>query len=204
MMVLSGCANQQAAKKPIGQPTIRQTGETEAGHAQTKKYAIRIGNFVFLTDDPSKLQGPGESSDLTAQYSTTNPSSAHTENRCDPGGTYVPMIITGYYKPLENQRRYLEGSYEAEVTMNGQGMCTSSGAKPKRFITAAADKSCYPYGTKFHLPRLNMVVVVQDTGGAIKGPHRLDIFCGEGDEGLDRALAVTTPPGRSDEAYIVD
>jgi len=41
--------------------------------------------------------------------------------------------------------------------------------------TAAADTEYYPFGTQMHVPRHGWVTV-EDTGGAIKGPHRVDLY----------------------------
>ena len=51
---------------------------------------------------------------------------------------------------------------------------TSSGAKAKKG-TIAADVRYYPYGTKMIVPGYGKGVV-EDTGSAIKGPARIDVF----------------------------
>jgi 3D (Asp-Asp-Asp) domain-containing protein len=51
---------------------------------------------------------------------------------------------------------------------------TSSGTRARRG-TIAADTRYYPYGTVMIVPGYGKGVV-EDTGGAIKGPHRLDVF----------------------------
>ena len=51
---------------------------------------------------------------------------------------------------------------------------TSSGAKAKKG-TIAADTRYYPYGTVMKIPGYGKGVV-QDTGAAIKGPNRIDIY----------------------------
>lgn len=51
---------------------------------------------------------------------------------------------------------------------------TSSGAKAKKG-TIAADIRYYPYGTKMIVPGYGKGVV-EDTGSAIKGPGRIDVF----------------------------
>ncbi len=51
---------------------------------------------------------------------------------------------------------------------------TSSGATVKRG-TIAADIRHYPYGTVMEIPGYGRGVV-EDTGGAIKGPHRIDLY----------------------------
>ena len=39
----------------------------------------------------------------------------------------------------------------------------------------AADTRYYPIGTKLYIPNVG-VVTVKDTGGAIKGPNKIDLF----------------------------
>lgn len=51
---------------------------------------------------------------------------------------------------------------------------TSSG-KWARYGTVAADTRHYPYGTVMIIPGYGKGVV-EDTGGAIKGPRRLDVY----------------------------
>jgi 3D (Asp-Asp-Asp) domain-containing protein len=51
---------------------------------------------------------------------------------------------------------------------------TSSGERAHKG-TLAADIRYYPYGTVMKIPGYGKVVV-QDTGSAIKGPNRLDVF----------------------------
>ncbi len=51
---------------------------------------------------------------------------------------------------------------------------TSSGTKAKKG-TIAADIRYYPYGTKMVVPGYGKGVVA-DTGSAIKGPNRIDVF----------------------------
>ena len=51
---------------------------------------------------------------------------------------------------------------------------TSSGTKARKG-TIAADTRYYPYGTVVKIPGYGKGVV-EDTGSAIKGPHRLDVY----------------------------
>ncbi|GMR03595.1 MAG: hypothetical protein BMS9Abin22_096 [Gammaproteobacteria bacterium] len=51
---------------------------------------------------------------------------------------------------------------------------TSNGAKARKG-TIAADIRYYPYGTKMIIPGYGKGVV-KDTGSAIKGPNRIDIY----------------------------
>jgi len=46
---------------------------------------------------------------------------------------------------------------------------------PKRPGTVAADTRYYPFGTRLHVPGYGDGVV-EDRGGAIKGPRRLDVY----------------------------
>ena len=51
---------------------------------------------------------------------------------------------------------------------------TASGSRAKHG-TAAADTSYYPFGTVLHVPGYGYATV-EDRGGDIKGPHRLDLW----------------------------
>ena len=53
---------------------------------------------------------------------------------------------------------------------------TSSGTKAKKG-TIAADIRHYPYGTRMTIPGYGKGVV-EDTGSAIKGPNRIDVYLG--------------------------
>lgn len=53
---------------------------------------------------------------------------------------------------------------------------TSSGTKAKQG-TIAADIRYYPYGTRMTIPGYGQGVV-EDTGSAIKGPNRIDVYLG--------------------------
>lgn len=101
------------------------------------------------------------------------------------------MLVTPYYGPERGQANYFAGSYEKEVEINGQGIRTSSG-EPVKIGHAAADLNYYPYGTVLEVPGWGEVVV-KDTGSAIKGPGRLDVFVGWGDDGYERAKEFKSP-----------
>ena len=99
------------------------------------------------------------------------------------------FVITAYYSPKPGQCCYVRGSYEADIILNGRGTNGASGVEVHPGM-AAAPKS-YPFGTRVELPGIG-IVTVQDRGGAIieQGKvHRLDLWMGEGEEGLSRALA---------------
>lgn len=100
------------------------------------------------------------------------------------------FLITAYYSPKPDQCCYVRGSYEADRTLNGNGTNGASGVPVHAGMAAAP--GLYPFGTRIELPGIGSVTV-QDRGGAINqlpdGVHRLDLWAGEGEEGLARALA---------------
>ena len=69
------------------------------------------------------------------------------------------------------EHRFIVTAYSPEETRYGR---TASGTTPKKG-TLAADPRYYPYGTVMHVPGYGKGVV-EDTGGAIQGPDRLDVF----------------------------
>ncbi len=98
----------------------------------------------------------------------------------------VYLFATGYYHPEENQDFYLTGSYEEDLELNGRGI-TASGKKAKRGHVAV-DPSVIPLGTEFYSEEYG-ILKAEDTGGSIKG-NRIDIFTGNGENGLIKALKI--------------
>jgi 3D (Asp-Asp-Asp) domain-containing protein len=94
------------------------------------------------------------------------------------------FIVTAYYKPLPKQKKYATGSYKGDLRLNGTGRTFSE--EEVRDGDAAADLRVLPLGTFVNVPG-HKIVRIKDIGGDIKG-KRLDIFMGEGEEGLTRAL----------------
>ena len=92
------------------------------------------------------------------------------------------MVVTAYSDdPIStNWRRgklFFWRAYVASGPNKGQRKrvgITSSGTRAGRG-TIAADTRYYPYGTVMIIPGYGKGVV-EDTGGAIKGPNRLDVF----------------------------
>ncbi len=92
------------------------------------------------------------------------------------------MLVTAYSsdKVSTNWRRgrvFFWRKYVASGPSKGQRKkvgITSSGTKAKKG-TIAADIRYYPYGTRMIIPGYGEGVV-QDTGSAIKGPGRIDVF----------------------------
>lgn len=101
------------------------------------------------------------------------------------------FFVTAYYSPLEGQCCYIRGGLKADRMLNGEGHTTADGTPV--FAGIAAAPSSYPFGTQISLPGLG-TVEVHDRGGAIQelpdGIHRIDLWVGEGEEGLSRALAL--------------
>lgn len=99
------------------------------------------------------------------------------------------VTITAYYSPKPSQCCYVKGSFTDDAILNGNGTHGADGT-PVYPGMAAAPKS-YPFGTRIKLPGIG-TVTVHDRGGAIiekSDTHRIDLWVGEGEEGLARALA---------------
>ncbi|MFH1444371.1 MAG: peptidoglycan-binding protein [Candidatus Peregrinibacteria bacterium] len=100
------------------------------------------------------------------------------------------FIITAYYSPKSGQCCYVKGGYRADKILNGEGTHGADGTEVYPGMIAAP--SSYAFGTVVALPGIGRFTV-HDRGGAITelfdGAHRLDIWVGEGEEGLARALA---------------
>lgn len=94
------------------------------------------------------------------------------------------FVVSSYYSPLPGQKYYFRGTYDADVRLNGEGVHAADGTKVYPGMAAASRE--FPFGTKMEIPGFG-VVAVHDRGGAIKG-NRIDIWMGEGEEGLSRAL----------------
>ncbi|MFA6991705.1 MAG: peptidoglycan-binding protein [Candidatus Gracilibacteria bacterium] len=103
------------------------------------------------------------------------------------------FVITSYYSPLPCQERYVTGSYEGDIRLNGHGVHGADGTDVYPGMVAAP--KTYDFGTKMYIPEIG-IVAVHDRGGAIvtageknQNFDRLDIWMGYGDIGLKRALA---------------
>ena len=109
---------------------------------------------------------------------------------CSPAGQADDFIVSAYYSPLPNQERYYLGSYEEDVRFNGEGLAGNDGTPVYPGMIAAPPE--FPFGTVIELPRLGMTGTVHDRGGRIvtgeDGIPRIDVWMGEGEEGLARAL----------------
>ncbi len=101
--------------------------------------------------------------------------------------------ITAYYSPKADQRYFFQGDHTAETRLNGNGTHGASGAPVFNGMIAAP--KTYAFGTQVVFPWFG-IGQVEDRGGAIvqKGERgeeydRLDIWLGEGEEGLKRAIS---------------
>lgn len=81
------------------------------------------------------------------------------------------MEITAYTAGFESTGKG-PGHPEYGLTATGYRLTDADAWK-----VAAADPRYYPPGTRVNVAGVGTVTIV-DTGGAIKGPHRLDIFAG--------------------------
>lgn len=102
------------------------------------------------------------------------------------------FIISAYYSPLPGQNKYVTGSYNGDIRLNGGGVHGADGSNVYPGMIAAPKG--YPFGTKMKIDGLG-VVAVHDRGGAIvhsgergNSYDRLDVWMGYGDVGLSRAL----------------
>ncbi|MFA7681857.1 MAG: peptidoglycan-binding protein [Candidatus Peribacteraceae bacterium] len=100
------------------------------------------------------------------------------------------FILTAYYSPVPGQCCYVKGGLNADKILNGEGHTAADGTPVYPGMIAAPSR--YPFGTRVTLPGIG-ILTVHDRGGAIiernDGIHRLDIWVGEGEEGLARALS---------------
>ena len=102
------------------------------------------------------------------------------------------FTISAYYSPLPGQIRYVTGSYERDIRLNGSGVRSADGTPVYPGMIAAP--KTYAFGTKMTIPGIG-TVAVHDRGGAIvtagqrnQSFDRLDVWMGYGDVGLERAL----------------
>ena len=93
---------------------------------------------------------------------------------------FLSMEVTGYDSGPESCN-WKRNWYGRPVIASGPNKgkpkavgITASGTRAHRG-TAAADTKFYPFGTVLYVPGYGYATV-EDRGGAIKGPHRLDLW----------------------------
>ncbi|MGI5818784.1 MAG: 3D domain-containing protein [Armatimonadota bacterium] len=98
----------------------------------------------------------------------------------------LPMLVNGLNKEPENCKitAYCSQCFDA-------GSRTRWGSPVRRGIAAADPKYWGPGSVVWIGPPVNEVVVIEDTGGAIKGPHRFDV-CMEGSHDMCYEIGVRT------------
>lgn len=64
-----------------------------------------------------------------------------------------------------------------EITAYAEDGITATGTVPRPMRTCAVDPSVIPYGTKLYIEDLDLYVVAEDCGGAVKG-NVIDVFVG--------------------------
>lgn len=94
------------------------------------------------------------------------------------------FVITAYYSPKEKQERYMRGSYESDMRLNGRGKNAADGTAVYYGMIAASKD--IPFGSKVYIPGLGLMTV-HDRGSAIT-KNRLDVWMGPGEDGLARAI----------------
>jgi 3D (Asp-Asp-Asp) domain-containing protein len=122
---------------------------------------------------------------------------AHYEDR--------KMVVTAYSSdPIStNWRRgrlFFWRAYVASGPNKGKRKyvgITSSGSKASKG-TIAADTRYYPYGTVMKIPGYGKGVV-EDTGSAIKGPGRLDVYFSTRERALEWGRQKLTVKVRQDD-----
>lgn len=93
--------------------------------------------------------------------------------------------VTQYQRLIDNNQSYV---YFREDVYNGQGPLGSLGVPLTSMRSLAVDRRYIPLGTMMYIQvdsplnnhKIEQALVAQDTGGAINGGLRADIFAGEG------------------------
>jgi len=104
----------------------------------------------------------------------------------------ISFIVTAYYSPLPNQKKYITWSYSWDKRLNWEWHTTASWKPVKPGILAAPTK--YPFGTKIYFEWYGVWVVEDRWWAIVKAwvrwfeHDRIDIWMWYGDEWLQRAL----------------
>lgn len=99
----------------------------------------------------------------------------------------VDLLITWYYSPLPNQKKYITWSYEKEIALNGEGIWMASWKNVFMWAIAAPKK--YDFWTKIYIEWYGVWVVEDRWWSLIDDTHtRIDIWMWFWDEWLERAI----------------
>ena len=64
------------------------------------------------------------------------------------------FIISAYYSPIPGQAKYVTGSYEGDIRLNGSGVNSADGTPVYPGMIAAP--STYAFGTKMNIPGIGI------------------------------------------------
>lgn len=118
-----------------------------------------------------------------------NSDNSNQENNKIEGIEKIDLVITGFYSPLPNQKRYVTGSYEKEIALNGDWVWMASWKRVYTWALAAPKK--YSFWTKIYIEWYWVWVVEDRWGSIIDAEHtRIDIWMWYGDEWLERAIKL--------------
>jgi hypothetical protein len=116
-----------------------------------------------------------------------NPTNSYLANNKIKVIEKIDLVITGYYSPLPNQKKYITGSYEKEIALNGDWVWMASWKKVFTWAIAAPKK--YDFWTKIYIEWYWIWVVEDRWWSLIDDTHtRIDIWMWYGDEWLQRAI----------------
>jgi 3D (Asp-Asp-Asp) domain-containing protein len=182
-VLLSGCATtRQPEILNMSYYELLEMAKTIGAGQEKKVYSDRIDGSIFISSSPiRKFEKKQSESDEELVFRMAGQIETVRE-----------MVVTAYYGPLPGQRRYATGSYEGDITLNGEGVMTSGRKDLKKHFKespqigiVAADTNFLAYGTRIFVPGYGLAEV-WDTGSAIT-QSRLDVFFGWGEQGLEKA-----------------
>ena len=118
------------------------------------------------------------------------------------GLVVLPLALTPYQLSVAAEIMNTNRSYVFFKTMDGGGPEGGEGVALTPLRSLAIDRSRIPYGVPLWLDidepvpdaaPLRRLMMTQDTGGAIRGPVRGDVFWGFGHEAEDKAGKMKAP-----------
>ena len=183
---------------PKGAPPARAESMPTTDSAQTSAVAPEI--TTQLSEAPS-LQSPEEyliplPFEPPADRLPGHPlegviAQIRTRKLAEPRSWVLPLLVTALSRPLCRAAITAYSSRDAD----GGGAGTRWGTRVRRGICAADPHYWGPGSVIWVGDPVNEVLVVEDTGGLVKGPHRFDVSTGD-----DRAAAAAL--GRREANYV--
>lgn len=152
------------------------------------KNNVESEKSVFATKDRTEESGDAPPSDKSSASDSVQERYRESRRLTVRKAKIETAVVTGYYKPLPGQKRYAFGSYEADLRVNGDGWTATD---EETYVGAAATSNLLvaPFGSYWIIEDWGLVRV-NDRKGRLTHNLELDIFCGEGDEGLEVALSL--------------